>query len=125
MSEKTANAYLIHLTSGDGDTTLTLVNHETWSWFMERIDSPDEVFAEPPEEQVVGVMASNECSRKEAINLLNGYEDSGSLDNDIALLMVPSKFDGEIYADDTISGLFAFVTKHKLTLTDEYNGFMY
>lgn len=122
MTEK---AYLICCSNGD-DTSIVLVNEATWTWFQTRSaeDENDEP-SMPPEDQITETMTRNDVDREEAIEFLLCSPTSSTFDNDIALMLSDDAFNGEKLPDGTIVGLFQFITKHGLTLTDEYHGAIY
>ena len=132
---KYTKAYLVKLT-GMGDYRWYLLNEEDWK----HLDAcanwnrhGDEPAPVPPDAMIDRYMADNGQdstpvdSRAEAIYCLTPQADSGTADNDVALSMAPSLFNGESYNDydGSVRALNAFLTKHKLKVADEYEGGIY
>ena len=118
------NAHLVKL-SGMGDHHWYLLDDAAWSYLEACCDRqrgtptpaiPDAVVEEHGEDD-----------RDEALDALTLNPRSSSGDNDIALNLAPSKFNGESFLsfEASIADLNAFVAKHQLTLHEAYDGYIY
>jgi hypothetical protein len=118
------NAHLIKL-SGMGDTQWSLIDDTAWGYLEscilnKPIPIPDSVITDSFENDP-------DMSVGEASTYLTMDTRCPSADNDVAMSMGPSKFNGETFCiyDPTISELNYFVNKHNLTLHESYDGYLY
>lgn len=113
-----AKVYLITL-SGQGDTQVKVVNHETMHYVVHG--------GEPPQAQVeLTVDDDGDLERNRTV--LREIVTGSSADNDRALAVAGDVFDGESYDeyDSTTRGLMAFLSRKGLELAEEeYSGYIY
>ena len=122
-------AYLVKL-AGGGDQQWTLLNQEAYDYLSECCDwRKGDPIPQPPE-SIINDRAA-ECrwggmTRDAAVQDLTLDPKSGSADNDIAMSLVNSLFNGERYnGDASIAELNAFCKKHGLEVEDGYEGYIY
>lgn len=123
-----ANAHLVKL-SGMGDHQWTLLNDTAWTYLEACCDwqhgTPKPV---APDAIVQDYIEANPgTTHEEAVGYLTLDEGSSSADNDVAMSMEASTFNGEKYSsyEPDISALNAFIAKHNLTLHESYEGYLY
>lgn len=124
-------AYLIDL-SGMGDCQVFLVDQVTWEWFDGEMNGKD---YSVPTKIVDDYLADSEISQDriqaavaEFLSLMKPKrENNSSWDNDIALNLPPSRFNGESFNNfyRSVKELNAFVKKHDLELIEAYEGYIY
>lgn len=116
-------AYLIHL-SGQGDTDLKLVNHETFAWVCNG--------GEPPACQVEAHWEMNQPyepneTREDVALALREMTGGSSPDNDRALHALSDSFEGKSFSgyEKSIRDVISFLKDIGMELGDEYEGCIY
>lgn len=120
-------AYLIKL-AGMGDHQWTLLNQEDWDFLKACINwSRETPIPSPPERMISGVMECFNIDQDAAKASLALDPHSATAENDIALSIPGSLFDGERFCDHeaSIQKLNAFIAKHNLDLEESYTGYIY
>lgn len=123
-------AYLLKL-AGMGDHDWKLLNQEAYDHFLAVSNwRPRSGAPVPTPSQAllndVATYCSDEHCEETAEELL-AVEDGSSFDNDLALRMPSSSFNGERYRsfDASITNLLTFVQRHDLELVEAYEGVIY
>jgi hypothetical protein len=130
-------AYLVKL-SGVKDAEWKILDQEAWNHLEACCNWQHGHPVPVPSEALIADMIawgveegedglSEEEARAEAIELLTMNPRSNSADNDVALSMPGSAFNGERFNDyePTVKALNAFVAKHGLDLEEVYDGYIY
>jgi hypothetical protein len=123
-----ANAHLVKL-SGQGDTIWLLLDDTaaayleaccSWTMGAPKPAIPDVLIDRFLEEDAG-------AEREDAIEALEISGETSTPDNDVALSLPASKFNGDTFYsyDASIANLNAFVAKHDLVLHEAYNGYIY
>lgn len=118
------NAYLVKL-HGMGDVQWYLLNDADWSVFEEILDGNDSAI--PHDEMISRYIEDNPAITREEVLQIFENHGSSTFDNDVAIAMMPSEFNGEKFLnfDGSVKALNAFIKKHNLNLADEYEGCLY
>lgn len=120
-------AYLVTLT-GQGDTDRKLLNEEAWNFLINGGPVPDSVIDDYIRENPTDFSNNDAPTTRESVIALFADCNSSTADNDRALSMSGSSFNGEACNgyDLTINEINRFVKKHGLELSDEeYDGGIY
>lgn len=129
-------AFLVKL-AGMGDQEWKLLNQEAWDHLEACCDWHHGTPIPQPSDALIADQIAwrleneedltDEEAREQAIDRLTMDPRSGSSDNDVALSLPGSLFNGERFHDHdpTVKALVAFATKHGLDFEEVYDGGIY
>lgn len=120
-------AYLLQL-EGMGDHQSVILNQTDWDFLEQCCNwTKGEPIPTPPESLIQDIIEVNNSSREDIIDALTPCQYSSSYDNDVALQMVGSSFNGERFLSfsGSIKEINDFVARHNLDLEEAYEGYIY